>query len=133
MSNVLQFKSFHDRHFNPEQVKHWQQFILNQQQQQQQEQPDLSQWQQYNESNAYWSNQENNGDYSANQETYTQGVTNEYMEQEQEPYYEEEEGQPGGLSKEAIEIFKFSEAYRKERKFFDSEKYYVCLLIYCFL
>ncbi|KAI7856536.1 hypothetical protein BDC45DRAFT_437190 [Circinella umbellata] len=109
MSNVLQFKSFHERHFSPEQVKYWQQHILNQQQQQQQH--STWQWQQYNES--YPSYNDNDPTILANEETYTQEEEID-INMEQEPNVDQH--QQTSLSQEAIEIFKFSEAYRKERK-----------------
>lgn len=67
----------------------------------------------------YWQNMLQQQQYNSSQE-YSQGQPsqeewndNEYYEVEDE---EEEEETFGGLTKEAIEIFKFSEAYRKERE-----------------
>ena len=123
MSNILQFRSFHERHFSPEQVQYWQQHILNrrqqgQQQQQQQQQNGTWQWQQHNESYApYYGNDQ----IVVDQETHVQEEeTGINMEREQEPNLSQQQQQTS-LSQEAIEIFKFSEAYRKERKFFDDK------------
>ena len=122
MSNILQFRSFHERHFSPEQVQYWQQHILNRQQQgqQQQQQHDTWQWQKYNESYAPYHDNDQN---VADQETYVQEEDTEInMEREQETtlsqQQQQQQQQQTSLSQEAIEIFKFSEAYRKERKFF---------------
>ncbi|KAG2220239.1 hypothetical protein INT45_008780 [Circinella minor] len=106
MSNVLQFKSFHERHFSPEQVKYWQQHILNQQQQQH----STWQWQQYNES---YPSYHDNDPTIVNEETYIQEEEIN-INMEQEPNVDQQ--QKTSLSQEAIEIFKFSEAYRKERE-----------------
>ncbi|KAI8140215.1 hypothetical protein BJV82DRAFT_624305, partial [Fennellomyces sp. T-0311] len=99
MSNVLRFRSFHERHFSPEQVRYWQS-ILNQQ-------SSASQWQQYDG----LQHAETAGDDENYEEEdyYEEGYEEEYVQ-------EDTDEQPQTtLSEEAIEIFKFSEAYRKER------------------
>ena len=103
MSNVLRFKSFHERHFSPDQVKHWQS-ILNQQ-------SGASQWQQCDTSQSYSSQQV--------ETTAAENYEEEYYEEEYNEEYDEEgqqDTEAPTLSEEAIEIFRFSEAYRKERR-----------------
>ncbi|KAI9491271.1 hypothetical protein BDB00DRAFT_507671 [Zychaea mexicana] len=116
MSNVLQFRSFHKRHFSPEQVKYWQQQVLNQQQ------PNTSsQWQQY--SNTVYDSRHPHYDYDytnyPSEGLENKSETDVDMTEAEREEFDEEEGQQQQttLSQEAIEIFKFSEAYRKERKF----------------
>jgi hypothetical protein len=90
--NRLGFADFHSKHFSPEQKLHWQSMLQQQQQQQQQYNVDLQYYEQEHEQ------------------------PTEYY-QEEEGYYQEEQVDPEEeLSKEAIEIFRFSEAYRKERE-----------------
>lgn len=100
--NRLGFADFHNKHFSQEQKLYWQNMLQQQQQQQQQQQYyDCSQTT-YNE---YWQEQPTQEEWKDDQ--------NEIEEEEEE---EEVEEIYGGLTKEAIEIFKFSEAYRKERE-----------------
>ncbi|KAL9537754.1 hypothetical protein MBANPS3_011498 [Mucor bainieri] len=95
--NRLAFGDFHAKHFGPEQKAYWQTMLQQQQQQQQQ--------QQYYQQNAH---------------EYYQYETNQLQQQDQleaeEYYLEEDEEEEQQLSKEAIEIFQFSEAYRKEKE-----------------
>ncbi|CAO3628020.1 unnamed protein product [Mucor fragilis] len=97
--NRLAFGDFHAKHFGPEQKAYWQNMLQQQQQQQQQ------QHQPY---------------YQQNEYDYDQYEADELQQQGQpvdEEYYpEEEEEENHQLSKEAIEIFRFSEAYRKEKE-----------------
>lgn len=96
--NRLAFGDFHAKHFGPEQKAYWQNMLQQQQQQQQHQQ-----YYQHNEYDYY--------QYEANE---VQPVDEEYYPEEEEEEEEEEENHQ--LSKEAIEIFKFSEAYRKEKE-----------------
>lgn len=93
--NRLAFGDFHSKHFGPEQKAYWQSVLKQQQPQPQQQQ----QQQQYQEQFYEYSQYE------------TEEQQQEEQEQEEEYYPEHEE-----LSKEAIEIFQFSEAYRKEKE-----------------
>lgn len=97
--NRLGFADFHNKHFSHEQKLYWQNML--QQQQQQQQYYDYSQTT-YNE---HW--QEQHTEEEWNDDRY-----HEVVEEEEE----EVEENFGGLTKEAIAIFKFSEAYRKERE-----------------
>lgn len=84
--NRLAFGDFHAKHFGPKQKAYWQDMLQQQQQQQQ-----------YYQQDAY-------DDY--------QYEATELQQQQDQPEDEKEHH----LSKEAIEIFRFSEAYRKEKE-----------------
>jgi hypothetical protein len=92
--NRLAFSEFHQKHFGPEQTAYWSAMI--QQQQQQQQQP------QYEEYYSF----ENDYSQHANESHYAH---DDYEHEEEQDEYHE-------LSEEAIEIFRFSEAYRKEKE-----------------
>lgn len=92
--NRLAFGDFHAKHFGPEQKAYWQSMLQ----------------QQYHQQESYGYYQ-----YEANELQQQDQMEDEeyYSEQQHQQEEEEEEGQ---LSKEAIEIFQFSEAYRKEKE-----------------
>lgn len=91
--NRLAFGDFHAKHFGPEQKAYWQSMLQ----------------QQYNQQESYDYYQ-----YEANElQQQDQMEDEEYYSEQQQQQEEEEQGQ---LSKEAIEIFQFSEAYRKEKE-----------------
>ncbi|KAK4516214.1 tetrahydrofolate synthase [Mucor velutinosus] len=93
--NRLAFSDFHAQHFGPEQKAYWQNML---------------QQQQYYQQNAYDYYQ-----YETDElQKHDQPEDEHYSpEEEEEGEEEEEEHQP---SKEAIEIFQFSEAYQKEKE-----------------
>ncbi|KAI8639287.1 hypothetical protein BD408DRAFT_421700 [Parasitella parasitica] len=95
--NRLAFGDFHSKHFGPEQKAYWQS-VLQHEQQQQQYQPQYQQ-----EFYEYYQYE--------TQELQGQEQEEEQEQDEEEYYFEKEQ-----LSKEAIEIFDFSEAYRKEKE-----------------
>ena len=89
--NRLGFGDFHAAHFSPQQVEQWKHLL----------QKDLyPSWQPYQQEQEY---QEEPMNDSMEEETDQQVIHDD-----QDPLH--------GLSKEAIEIFRFSEAYRKERE-----------------
>jgi hypothetical protein len=98
--NRLGFADFHAKHFGPDQKAHWQSML-------QQQQLNMYPQQQYYD---YTQDQE-----QGEQEYYNNEEYEEYA-QEEEEYEEEEQEDELQLSKEAVEIFRFSEAYRKERE-----------------
>lgn len=91
--NRLGFGDFHAAHFSPEQVEQWKHLL----------QKNLyPSWQPYQQ-------EPYQAEEAPMNDTMEEQVDQEQdMQQEQDPLH--------GLSKEAIEIFRFSEAYRKERK-----------------
>ncbi|GAN10808.1 hypothetical protein MAM1_0404c10358 [Mucor ambiguus] len=95
--NRLAFGDFHAKHFGPEQKAYWQNMLQQQQQQQQYYQQNAHEYYQYEAAELQQQDQPESEEH--------------YPEEEEE---EEEEEQQ--LSKEAIEIFRFSEAYRKEKE-----------------
>jgi hypothetical protein len=97
--NRLAFGEFHQKHFGPEQTAYWSLMIQQQQQQYEQAQ------QYYSYENDYSQQPIDSRNYA--QDQYQDPQQNQYE------YHEEEEEE---LSKEAIEIFRFSEAYRKEKE-----------------
>ncbi|GAA5800439.1 hypothetical protein HPULCUR_005869 [Helicostylum pulchrum] len=118
--NRLGFRDFHTKHFGPDQRAQWQ--VMLQQQQyvtyyQQEYSTDQQPFydsvdQSYQQTPAYsqqpyYTEQE----YHDQEHVDNQQYENQYYEENNQ--YEEEEEE---LSKEAIEIFRFSEAYRKERE-----------------
>ncbi|ORZ17806.1 hypothetical protein BCR42DRAFT_412555 [Absidia repens] len=103
--NRLPFGSFHAAHFSPQQVQQWQSYLQN-------IQSPLA-FQNY-----------------AQEEV--QQYTNEFNKDTTLPTDQDAEGDQGDedddnlfLSKEAIAIFEFSEAYSAQRKYLDMTKYYV--------
>lgn len=116
--NRLGFRDFHTKHFGPEQKAHWQ--VMLQQQQQQYE----FYSQQPSEVEAVYNSGDQQTAYDLNghpidqqyaQEPYSTEYHDSYHDDSQyDDNYEGEEEEE--LSKEAIEIFRFSEAYRKERE-----------------
>ncbi|KAI9349404.1 hypothetical protein BD770DRAFT_446169 [Pilaira anomala] len=119
--NRLGFRDFHTKHFGPEQKAHWQAML---QQQQQQQQP----YEFYSQQPSVYDSGDQQARYDLNeypmdqqyaQEPYSteyhddsQYDDGQYDDGQYDDNYEGEEE----LSKEAIEIFRFSEAYRKERE-----------------
>ncbi|CAO3671335.1 unnamed protein product [Rhizopus stolonifer] len=97
--NKLGFAHFHAKHFGQEQQDYWRLFVQQQQYYQNvEEQSDCDcNEQQYNDDQHY-------------EEIYTQEADQEEIEVEDENYDDYH------FSKEAMEIFEFSEAYRKERQ-----------------
>lgn len=103
--NRLAFGEFHQKHFGSEQTAYWSAMIQQQQQQQQHQQ----QQQQYEQYYPYDSVQTNEAsDYAQDQ------IHNSYNELQQQQKHQNEYDEE--LSEEAIEIFRFSEAYRKEKE-----------------
>ncbi|KAJ8652015.1 hypothetical protein O0I10_012359 [Lichtheimia ornata] len=100
--NRLGFGDFHAAHFSPQQVEQWKHLL----------QRNLyPSWQPYQE--------------QQQQQQYQQEPTmNDAMEEEvdQQQDIQDDQDQHHGLSKEAIEIFRFSEAYRKEREAAEREQ-----------
>ncbi|ORE10109.1 hypothetical protein BCV72DRAFT_239141 [Rhizopus microsporus var. microsporus] len=94
--NRLGFADFHAKHFGPEQQEYWKQFLRNQQQYYHQQSDEQS--------------SQLTSDYS-----YYYNHNNEPTDLEEEQVEVDKTNDDYGLSKEAIEIFRFSEAYRKER------------------
>ncbi|ORY94634.1 hypothetical protein BCR43DRAFT_327598 [Syncephalastrum racemosum] len=117
MSNTLNFGSFHARHFGSQSTQAWQ-HILGSSQPQQQE--NHTGYYYDRSSDPYTTTYAYDQDYYyENQPNYayydTQGA--DQKEAYHEEYIEEEEEQPSTsqLTQEQIEIFRFSEAYRKKR------------------
>lgn len=108
--NRLGFADFHANHFGPEQKAHWQSMLRQQQQQfhvtQHHHYYDYSQQPQPDQEESYHHN-----------DNYEEYAKDEQVEEEAEEEEEEDDEQAEvEISKEAIEIFRFSEAYRKERE-----------------
>ncbi|CEI96424.1 hypothetical protein RMCBS344292_10585 [Rhizopus microsporus] len=95
--NRLGFADFHAKHFGPEQQEYWKQFLRNQQQYYQQQ------------------NDEQSSQLVSDYSYYYYNHDNEPTDLEEEQVQANESYDDDGLYKEAIEIFRFSEAYRKER------------------
>ncbi|KAI7894813.1 uncharacterized protein EV154DRAFT_497103 [Mucor mucedo] len=128
--NRLGFADFHARHFGAAQRAHWQSILKQQEYGSQHQQYDGYQQQGYDENQQQTyetSQQEGYDSYQQYQyDSYQQEYYGTEQQEEQPPldsnepfgqvreydHYEEEEEE---LSKEAIEIFRFSEAYRLER------------------
>ncbi|KAG0746586.1 hypothetical protein G6F57_005265 [Rhizopus arrhizus] len=100
--NRLSFADFHAKHFGQEQQEYWKSFLQQQQ---------FYSYQNTDEKLPH------NTNLNPNDQSYEAFEDQNYNEDyPQEDQMEEEDDECHGLSKEAIEIFKFSEAYKKERE-----------------
>lgn len=101
--NRLSFADFHAKHFGQEQQEYWKSFLQQQQ---------FYSYQNTDEKLPH------NTNLNPNDQSYEAFEDQNYNEDyPQEDQMEEEDDECHGLSKEAIEIFKFSEAYKKERQY----------------
>lgn len=123
--NRLGFADFHSKHFGADQKAYWQAMLKQQQQVSYCQQHDIDQRQahEWDQHQGYYTDQQQEYDANQQQEYYTgqeeQHETGQHDDTEVQDSYShlhiDDEFRHEELSKEVIEIFRFSEAYRKER------------------
>ncbi|KAI8367557.1 uncharacterized protein BYT42DRAFT_130810 [Radiomyces spectabilis] len=133
--NTMSFGSFHAKHFNPDEVLRWKNFIFGGHAMPVNAYPTTDAYYSYPATDAqgYYADSDHgipqthapNSEYietfdipKGEEDQVIQEGEQEEVYEEGEEYGEDDEEEMvyhGTLSKEAVEIFRFSEAYRKER------------------